>query len=102
MTYFNPKIYNKQNLKEKDRKELEYWNDVFTNIIENAKFDCCPDDDGDTIKKIQYEIIERFCRDLRINLGWTMQDHVIAIIDDYDESIAEVENYETFFYIENE
>lgn len=28
MTYFDPKIYNKQNLKDKDREELEYYNEL--------------------------------------------------------------------------
>ena len=36
MTYFDPKIYNMKNLKEKDRKELKFWREIFDRQIENA------------------------------------------------------------------
>jgi hypothetical protein len=39
MTYFNPKIYNKQNLKKEDRRELEYYNNMFLNVIDSALTD---------------------------------------------------------------
>lgn len=32
MTYFNPKIYNRENLKEEDRDELDFWRDKIISI----------------------------------------------------------------------
>ena len=39
MTYFDPKIYCKQNLLDADRRELEFWHDEILGMIEGAKPD---------------------------------------------------------------
>lgn len=100
MTYFNPAIFNKENLKEKDRKELEYYEDVFKNVIANTEFDYCANDDfggnSPTMKNMLSEVIHSFCEALRTDLGYAMQEQVVAMIDSYDEDVPEREEYTTF------
>ena len=100
MTYFNPRIYNKQNLKEKDRKELEYWKEVFDSVIENAKerFVSSTITDIQTIDTLLTEVAEEFCEYVRADLGYQLQDNVVSIIDNYEGDIEEVEEPETFLY----
>ena len=105
MTYFDPKIYNKQNLKSEDRKELEYWNDVFHHVIYNAQFNYRLDNitGSDTLDKIVGEVIEGFCKQLGRDLGHAMQDSLVGCIDNYEEgAVSEVENPETFVDEESE
>lgn len=99
MSYFDPKIYCKQNLKEADLKELEYWKEGFLSVIEDTL-----DDVGfgieysDTLKKIVDEIRADFCEQLKVNLGYFMQDNLISTIEGYeeDEAVNEVESPITF------
>ena len=94
MTYYNSKIYNKQNLKEKDLHELEYWNSVFTNVIETTDLGIeCP---SDTLNSIIVEFQKDFVKELKTSLALTMQEHVISYIENYDEDVEEIEEYETF------
>ena len=102
MTYFNPAIYNKENLRKNDRKQLEYCEQVFKNVIMNTKADFDASEFGgnsNTMKQIVNEIVESFCNELRVNLGYELQENVVGIIDNYGEDEApEREVYTTFLY----
>ncbi len=102
MTYFNPAIYNKENLRSRDRKELEYYQEVFNNVITNSQTDFCNADFGGnspTMQNILNEVIQSFCEALRTDLGYAMQEQVVGIIDNYeDDSVEEREEYTTFLY----
>ena len=100
MTYFNPKIFCKQNLKESDRKELEYWNQAFDNVINNAEFDFTLDTDIEipAINAIISDTVKAYGEVLRDKLGQMMQDNLIGIIDGYEDDVHEVEEPETFVY----
>ena len=100
MTYFNPKIFCKQNLKESDRKELEYWNQAFDNVINNAEFDFTLDTDIEipAINAIISDTVKAYGEVLRDKLGQMMQDNLIGIIDGYEDDVHEVEEPETFMY----
>ena len=105
MTYFNPRIYNKQNLKEKDRKELEYYNNMFLNVIDSALTDEHDEyDDGSIAGKIRLEFCEQFCDRLKTKLGYAMQDIVVSIIDGYkdDHEVKKIDDYETFLQRERD
>lgn len=97
MTYFNPKIFCKQNLKERDLNELEFWKSEFDNCVENTLANE-QDYDDSTIAKMKNEIIEEFAEALKTNWGYVLQDVVVADIEDYDDDVEEYANPETFFY----
>jgi mRNA deadenylase 3'-5' endonuclease subunit Ccr4 len=100
MTYFNPKIYCKQNLKESDRKEFEYWKQSFDNAIYNAEFDFTLDTaiGIPAIDAIINDTVKAYGEVLRGKLSQMMQDNLIGIIDGYEEDVQEVEEPETFIY----
>lgn len=100
MSYFDPKIYCKQNLKEADRKELEYWNQIFNNVIYNAEFDFTLETNIEipAINNIINDTIKAYGEMLKDKLGQLMQDNLVGIIDGYEEDVEEVENPETFLY----
>lgn len=41
MTYFDPHIYNKQNLKKEDREEIDYWECIILNAIDVVAEEYC-------------------------------------------------------------
>ena len=100
MTYFNPKIYCKQNLKESDRKELEYWKQSFDDVIYNAEFNFTLDTNIGipAIDAIINDTIKAYGEVLKDKLGQMMQDNLIGIIDGYEEDVNEVEEPELFLY----
>lgn len=100
MTYFNPKIFCKQNLKESDRKELEYWKQTFDNVINNAEFDFTIDTSIGipAIDAIISDTVKAYGEVLKDKLGQMMQDNLIGIIDGYEDDVHEVEKPETFLY----
>lgn len=101
MTYFNPKIYNKQNLKDEDRKDIDFYKELFDSVISKAEFEAEMPSDIEIFDNIRNEIIDTFARDLRVNLGYALQDLVVGIIDGYeDEDIKEVDNPDTYYYSE--
>ena len=101
MTYFNPKIYCKENLSESDKKDLDFYEQIFINVIENAKFEAEIPSEIEAFDNIRTEIIENFCRDLRVRLGFDLQELVVGIIDGYDHDVDEVENPTTYHYMED-
>ena len=102
MTYFDPHIYCKQNLKEKDKKEMEYWKSECEIVLDMA-YDryqedyCC----GDSLllDEIKTQIVTEFVEIAKECLGIRLQDNVVSCIDSYEEEIEEVENPETFDYM---
>lgn len=96
MSCFNPKIYNKQNLKEDDLSELSYWETVFKNLIENTQMQERLSTGSRTLDNVKDEIIAGFCEELKVALGEELQQNAVAIIDNYGEDVPEREEFETF------
>lgn len=96
MTYFNPKYYCKQNLKEKDKHELDFWCGEFLDVIENTEDDAC--EHG--ALSIEKEIIHKFCEALKEQLGYSMQEVVAGVIDGYDDEqeLKEWDEPDTYLY----
>lgn len=101
MTYFNPKIYNKQNLRNADRKELDFWNDTFKNVIESG----CDDFVSEVlnapipfVEEVVKQIIDGIRCELHTALGYAMQQVVVACIEAYKSPVEEVENPETYLW----
>lgn len=104
MTYFNPKIFNKNNLKAEDRTELDFWNGEVQNLIDNAQeeYELENCDDVPLIAELKKLIVTEFCSLLKTQWGYTLQENVVGIIDHYEDDIEEVENPETYLYEEEE
>lgn len=100
MSYYNPKIFNKQNLKAEDRQELDFWNGEFLNCVEFSKdeYELRNCDDIPLIEELKKQIIDDFCVFLKTQWGYTLQENVVSIIDNYEEDVEEIENPETYFY----
>ena len=102
MTYFNPKIFNKNNLKEKDRKELEYYDSLAKNCIDATLEDIKLEHLYNKIlDKIYVEVAQEIRDSFLEHWGYTMQAQIVGILDsdDYsDEDIKEYEKYDTFLY----
>lgn len=97
MSYFNPKIFNRENLNDKDRAELDYWHDEFDNVIENA-FDDFESTGSTMADAIKREFIADFCGTLRARLGEALQDNLVGIIDGYEHNVPEREEYTDYLY----
>ena len=100
MSSYNPKIFNKQNLKEEDRTELDFWNGEVLNCIENTKEEYQLENYNDVpvLRDLKNQIIDDFCTLLKSQWGCTLQENVVGIIDNYDEDVEEIENPDTYYY----
>ena len=100
MSCYNPKIFNKNNLKSEDRSELDFWNGEVQNLILNAQdeYELHNCDDVQIISDLKKQIVEDFCSLLKTQWGYVLQENVVGIIDNYDDDIEEVENPETYYY----
>lgn len=103
MSYFDPKIYNLENLKEKDRKELEFWCDTCIDIVYKTNLFIGEEDKSNTLDKIRHEVVDEFCNDLFDEIASKFHNITVSTIDNYpEEDIPEVENPTTFYeYVEN-
>lgn len=92
--YFDSTIYNRENLKEKDRKELDFWFDFMNNVIDGVM-----DDDEplglETLDKLINEVEENIAKQIKENLKSNMQEYLVAIIDGYDE-VEKREEFTTY------
>lgn len=95
MTYFNPKIYCKQNLKEEDRARIERFKDEVEEIFNLALDDYEEELKGDSVDQIKLEVIKDFGETFKARVADRAQDYLIGVIENYDE-VEEVDNPETF------
>lgn len=99
MSYFDSKIYNKQNLKTQDRRELDYWEQAFLSAMENSademqfNMPAIP-----VLADIVNQTVEAFCKALKENIGYTLQETAVGMIEGYEGEVGEVENPETYIY----
>ena len=102
MSYYEPKIYNKQNLKEKDLRELEYYEGMFHNAIENTLSDY-DDEYPEGVDTLVKGVTKDFAKRLKAYLGYSLNEDMVSIIDNYEDNVdvKEVENPTTFIYDED-
>lgn len=97
MTWFNPKIYCKQNLNDEDREEFEFWNNLIMETIDSESAD--PIETGsETLDKVRSEIIADFCETLKIAFSAKLNELTALKIENYDCDVEEVDEPETFSY----
>lgn len=106
MSFFDSKIYCKQNLKPEDREKLEADEELVKSIIDKAsddyETDVEDDEEIDAFAKIKKEVVESFVEYLKYWTASVLQDELIGLIDNYEEDVEEVENPEVFEYVEDE
>lgn len=93
--YYDNTIYNRENLKEKDRKELDFWFSFMNNVIDGVMADDEPLG-LKTLDKMINEIEENVAEQIKENLKANMQEYLVAIIDGYDE-VEKREEYTTYY-----
>lgn len=86
MTYFNPEIYNKHNLKKKDRAEIEFYAEVIKNALYNAADDIKAHTDEDNpirkgIMNYQMAAID----EVRKQMAMELHDVVVSYIENYND-----------------
>lgn len=80
------KCYKISDLKEKDRKEVEFWIETIEDQIDRCLFDYPLDPNlPEVIEKIMAGIAEDFVDELKEYLVAHFKDVVISIIDNYEE-----------------
>lgn len=93
--YYDNTIYNRENLKEKDRKELDFWFEFMLSVIDGVMADDEPLG-LETLDKLINEIEENTAKLIKENLKSNMQEYLVAIIDTYDE-VEKREEYTTYY-----
>ena len=95
----NHRYYNKENLKESDRHELDFWFDEFMNAVANVECEHEPfdeDEEQTVLGRIHSEIAAEVLDDLREHIGWQFDEIMVSIIDNYDDEVPEVKNFTTY------
>lgn len=94
MSYFNPRIYNIQNLKKQDRMEVSYWRNIVREAAERSKADMDECHCHDTLEKIRAEIgiqaIDEFLESFDIQVA----EIIVGLIDGYGDEIEVMERPE--------
>jgi len=100
MSYFDPRIYCKQNLKGEDLRRLELIEEVGVQALDRAYdvFEESCDEASGLLDDIKKEIVKSYKEFAREELGDILQDFVVGFIDGYEEDVEPVEEPETFFY----
>lgn len=102
MTWFNPNIYCKQNLKEDHRKSIENCERVCKDVIEHAQMEyeeyLEDDEDSKVLASIKKEIVASFVEYLKYELGDILQNECVSMIDSYENDVPSVEDPATFDY----
>ena len=89
MTYFDPKTYNEEKLNSTDKREIDFWRELFNNAVSNAEdefLNSLPnfETDGDTMRNyFKKAVLENFRQNLIERFEWSVKDYVISRLDSY-------------------
>lgn len=83
MSYYNPEVYNEDNLKEQDKREIQFWRESFYNEIDNALDYVCEFESNTILDKLKREIIEEYTECLKEHLEARFLEVIVSIIDGY-------------------
>lgn len=94
MSYYNPKIYNKEHLPEDQRNEMQYWFDFVKRVVNSTLSDLTEEEIPSMLDKIKSENYEEFVQEFLTNLAVEFDELTVAIIDGADdEPLNELEEY---------
>lgn len=103
MSYFDPTIYCKQNLKEADRAEMERYQKLFNDVLnytyERYSEDFC-NEDSTMLDEVKLQIASTVIELAKDSLGRTLEDHMVGLIDSYEADVVIKEHAEpeSFLY----
>lgn len=86
MTYFNPEIYNKHNLKKRDRDEIEFYAELIKNVLLNTEdvIKMHTDKDNPISKGIaDYQLAA--IDEVREQMAMQLHDVVVGYIENYND-----------------
>lgn len=83
MSFFDPEIYNLDNLHDADRREAEYWREEFLSDLDGALDYIC--DDETVLGKFQREIIEEYIETVKEWIDMSITEFCVSMIEGYDE-----------------
>ena len=86
MTYFDPEIYNEDNLTDADRAEVEFWWKEFENSLYEAENDMFgEEEDRDLLDKVQAAVVQRYTERLKKCFSSRITEYVAYLIDKHLE-----------------
>lgn len=97
MTYFDPKIFNVKNLKEKDREAVDTADFITSQTISQIKseYEDMLNHSTHTLEKIQAEIMLETIEDFMRAYDNKRRMYIVALLDSYEEDY-QVEKYDEF------
>ena len=96
MTYFNPRIFNYQNLNKQD-KIIVNWLIYLVESLENMEYDYSDDEDCTTLEKVKNEIAIETLHEAQDRLKSDIVDFMVSSIDEYEGVVNDV-NTDDYFY----
>jgi hypothetical protein len=89
MSYFDPKVYNSNNLHEDDRESLRFWKELIINTFNAAREDILgdPDDELDAFGQLKLAALNEFEKAFDKQMNQAFFDILVTIIEDYDDEV---------------
>lgn len=87
MTYFDPEIYNQENLNANDKAEIQFWKTEFENAVYEAEFNMftAEEKDRNIFDQMKTSAVREFAKYLKESLESRILDYIVARIDSYPE-----------------
>ena len=100
MSYFDPKIYCKQNLNEQDRKEFDWWYEFIMSAVDSfvANQGIREFEMPDFLRNILADIEDEIIDELKDSIANKFNNLIVGTIDNYPEDtyIKEIEEPELY------
>lgn len=86
MSFYDPNIYNENNLKENDRLEIEYWRSAFECAISNASEDIeySADELGEGVCVNIKNFLPLYEKKLKQKMEAEIYESIVSMIDNYN------------------
>lgn len=87
MTYFDPEIYNEENLNANDKAEIQFWKTEFENAVYEAEFNMftAEEKDRDIFDQMKTSAVREYAEHLKNSLESRIMEYITARIENYTE-----------------
>ena len=94
MSYYNPKIYNKEHLPEAIRAEMQKYFNIFMRSVDKTLSEMTEADNPSMLDRVRNEDFKEFAYNLKINLSCDFGEMTVKAIDNEGgEPLEELEEY---------